>query len=306
MANSDVLDKKALDSATRYMGGVAWLTIVYALLVSTSYLAVVAMALIGTLSLALAVPLVSVLTYFNYTVLHESAHGSISGGRQSMRWVNEALGYLAAWILMIPLTAHRFEHMAHHRHTNDSSADPDFHIGQMRNSLPAAVSATVRAMVRQFTYYRTNRWASAAWRQNLVLCVEIAAALLPRIAIMAAGYWVEGLALFVLAWLLGATLLLYLFAYIVHRPHEAAGRYVNTSTILPPHWLKTPVTWLWVFQNYHSIHHLYPRVPFYKYAALYEDIEDILAAKGAPVYRLTSGGLEARNQRATAGAEHRV
>ena len=199
---------------------------------------------------------------------------------------------MAAWILMIPLTAHRQEHVAHHRHTNDEPADPDFHIGQMRNSPGAAARATLRACVSQFSYYSENRWATAPAKEKVHLCLEVAAALIPRLAMMVSGYWIEGLALFVLAWLIGATVLLYLFAYIVHRPHQQIGRYVDTSTILFPQPLHKLLTWLWLYQNYHSIHHLFPRVPFYKYAKLYEDMEDIMAAKGAPVYRITLRGLE--------------
>ena len=274
------------------MGVLAWPTVVLALVVGVSYMATVAMTLTGLLSLWLAVPLVALLTYLNYTVLHEAVHGSISGNHRSLRWINEALGYLAAWILMIPLTAHRHEHVAHHRHTNDKMDDPDFHVGQMCNSLSSPVRATLRACISQFSYYSKNRWKKAPAKQNLCICLELAAALIPRLAVLAAGYWVEGLALFVLAWLIGASVLLYLFAYIVHRPHEQAGRYVNTSTILLPRSVHTPLTWLWMFQNYHSIHHLFPRVPFYKYARLYQDIEGILAAKGAPVYRITLRGLE--------------
>ena len=292
MTQTDVLDRKALASASRYMGEVAWLTIILGLVFGAGYVATVAMALTGTLSLFVAVPLVALLTYLNYTILHESVHGSISGNRRSLRWVNKAMGYVAAWILMIPLTAHRHEHTAHHRHTNDGAADPDFHIGRMRNSLPAAVWATIRTALAQFSFYSKNRWQNATTKQNLVLCLEVGAALAPRLAILAAGYWVEFLALFVFAWLIGATVLMYLFAFIVHRPHEKLGRYEDTSTILLPRPLHTLVTWLCLFQNYHSIHHRFPRVPFYRYAALYEEIQDVMEAKGAPVYRITLRGLE--------------
>ena len=48
----------------------------------------------------------------------------------------------------------------------------------------------------------------------------------------------------------------------------------------------------WGFQNYHAIHHLFPRVPFYHYAKIYDEIEAVMAEKGAPVYRLTLRGLE--------------
>jgi beta-carotene hydroxylase len=289
---TDPLDQKAVASASQHMGMVAWPTIILGLMLGVSYIATVVTTLTGFLSLWLAVPLVAALTYFSYTVLHESVHGSITGNDQSLRWLNKVLGYMAAWIVMIPLTAHRHEHMAHHRYANDETNDPDFHIGNMRGSLLAPVHAALQAWVSQFSYYRKNRWTDAPPRQNLYLCLEVTAALLPRLAVLWAGYWVEGLALFVLGWLIGAIVLLYLFAYVVHRPHEQLGRYIDTSTILIPGSLGTLFTCLWLFQNYHSIHHLFPCVPFYHYPKLYKEIEEIMVAKGAPVYRATACGLE--------------
>jgi len=292
VSKTDRLDRQAVARARPYMGMVAWPTIVLGLALGVSYIVTVVMALGGLLSLWLAVPLVAALTYFSYTVLHESVHGSITGNARSLRWLNNALGYMAAWIVMIPLTAHRHEHRAHHRHANDEVTDPDFHAGNMWSSPLAPLRAALNAWVRQFGYYRENRWTDAPPRENLYLCLEVAAALLPRVSVLFAGYWVEGLALFVLAWLIGAIVLLYLFAYVVHRPHEQIGRYVDTSTILIPGPLGTLLTGLWLFQNYHSIHHLFPRVPFYHYAKLYKEIEEIMAAKDAPIYRVTVRGLE--------------
>lgn len=293
MSKTDLLDRQAVASARQYMGMVAWPTIILGMVLGASYIATVLMALLGFLALWLAVPLVAVLTYASYTVLHESVHGSITGNHQSLRWLNKALGYMAAWIVMIPLTAHRHEHTAHHRYTNDELRDPDFHVGQMRNSRLAMALAVVRAIVCQFRYYSENRWRKAPFKEKVHLCLEVAAAILPRLAVIVAGYWVEGVALFVLGWLIGAIILLYLFAYVVHRPHEQVGRYVDTSTILLPRPLHGLLTWLWLFQNYHSIHHLFPRVPFYKYAKLYGELEDIMLAKGAPIHRVSIRGLKA-------------
>lgn len=292
MTYADELDQRAIASARRYMGFVAWPTVILGLVLGVSYAATVAMVLTGLVSLWLAVPLMALITYLSYTVLHESVHGSITGNHRSLRWLNQALGYMAAWIVMIPLSAHRHEHIAHHRYANDEANDPDFHVSNMRSSPLAAVRAAVKGCARQFSYYSENRWAKAPARQNLYLCLEVAAAVIPRLAVLAAGFWVEALMMFVLAWLIGAIVLLYLFAYVVHRPHQRVGRYVDTSTILLPGPLQTLLTWLWMYQNYHSIHHLFPRVPFYKYAKLYEDIEEIMLAKRAPVYRITLRGLE--------------
>jgi beta-carotene hydroxylase len=44
---------------------------------------------------------------------------------------------------------------------------------------------------------------------------------------------------------------------------------------------------LWGYQDYHSIHHLFPKVPFYRYRRLFNEIADRMDQMGAPVYRLT-------------------
>ena len=291
MTQSDVLDQKAVAAAKKYMNDIAWPTVILGVAVAISYVVAVTLTLAGVLSLWLSVPLVAVLTYASYTVAHDSIHGSISGNHPSLRWLNRAMGYLAAWVLMIPLTVHRHEHMDHHRHTNDRHKDPDYAVAGMRDSFFGAVKAAAQIVYGQFSHYYRYRWNKAPARQNIVLFVEIVAAAVPRVAVFASGFWLEGLLLFGVAWLIGVMVLLYLFAYIVHRPHDQVGRYIDTSTIVLKGPLGPLLTWLWCYQNYHTIHHLFPRVPFYRYARLYDEIEEILVAKGTPIYRVTARGL---------------
>jgi beta-carotene hydroxylase len=294
MQNTDALDQAAQFQAKTYMGKIAWPTVILGSAVFTSYIAVLALVATGGLSLLLALPLITVLTYAAYTVMHEAVHGSISGSVSSMRWLNDVMGYLAGWILMIPLTAHRHEHLAHHRNTNQPDSDPDYVIAGMTQSPLHAVAAALRTLRNQYKYYFSVRWRVAPRSQNLRFCLEIAAALSLRLAFMAQGLWLEGAVLFVVGSLGGVIVVMYLFAYIVHKPHTAVGRYVDTSTIALPGPMGKLVTALWGFQNYHSIHHLFPRVPFYSYQKLYQDIEDIMIAKGAPIYSVHSSGLKRR------------
>jgi beta-carotene hydroxylase len=65
------------------------------------------------------------------------------------------------------------------------------------------------------------------------------------------------------------------------------GPYVDTSTIVIPRLLSTLLRVLWGYQDYHSIHHLFPKVPFYRYRRLFNEIADRMDQMGAPVYRLT-------------------
>jgi len=245
----------------------------------------------GVVSLALAFPVMAILTYAADTVLHDAAHGSISGSNTSLRWLNEAMGYMAAWILMIPLTAHRHEHLAHHRNTNKPDGDPDFVVANMARSPLHAAWAALQIFFGQFKYYYKHRWNRGPRSQDVQLTLEVCAALIPRLAFIAVGFWLEGLALFVFAWIAGVALLMFLFAYIVHTPHESVGRYVDTSTFVVNGVLGNVVTALWGYQNYHSIHHLFPRVPFYYYRHLFSEIEDTMIAKGAPIYQLNARGV---------------
>ncbi len=294
MQQNNYLDQQALDAARQYMGGFAWPTVIFAGAVCGGYLVTVLLAIAGLLPLWLASPLAAILTYLAYTVLHESVHGTISGSNPSLRRVNDALGYMAAWILMIPLTAHRHEHLAHHRNTNQPEGDPDFVMSKFLDSPLHLIRTAPRVFWGQYQYYLGNRWGRGPRSQDIALCLEIVAMLVPRAAVFAAGFAVEGVSLFLLAWLIGVSMVIYLFAYIVHRPHDAIGRYVDTSTILVEGPLEKVVTWLWVYQNYHSIHHLFPRVPFYRYPALFDQIERTMLARGAPIYRLGLRGLQLR------------
>jgi beta-carotene hydroxylase len=287
------LELQALERAKTYMGDFAWPTVGLGFAVFAGYLATPALVVAGYLPLPPAVALMALLTYLAYTVLHEAAHGSISGSHNRLRWLNELMGYLAAWMIMLPLTAHRHEHLAHHRHTNNPEQDPDFIVARFRQVPWRAWELVFRLTWQQFAVYLRLRRYRGARRQDLYLCLEVLAAVVPRVAFCAAGFWVEGLALFAVAWIIGVTALLYLFAYIVHTPHEVQGRFVDTSTILVPKGVFGKlITLAWVYQNYHAIHHLYPRVPFYRYPALFADIEGTMVAHGAPIYRLGWRGLE--------------
>ena len=299
MEKKDNLDLVALEAAKQHMGSFAWPTVVLGIVLLATYLATPALVVMGVMPLLIAIPLMGFVTYASYTVLHDAAHGSISGSHTSLRWVNETMGYIAAWIFMMPLTAHRHEHLAHHRHANRPDEDPDFVVADMTRSPFHALRAATRIYTGQFSYYLKQRWNKGPRSQNLYLCLELFAALAPRLAFVAAGFWVEGLALFAIGWLLGIALVMYLFAYIVHTPHQSVGRYVDTSTLVIDGLAGKLVTLLWGFQNYHSIHHLFPRVPFYTYRAVFEEIEPVMLAKGAPIYHL---GFHGRQQKEAVSA----
>ncbi|GAA5314985.1 MAG: hypothetical protein AseanaTS_01890 [Candidatus Pelagadaptatus aseana] len=285
-------DHQALKVASEHMGQLAWPTAIYASSVLLGY------ALLIVFTLQQLIPLWAValgsalLTYLAYTTLHESAHNNISGKYAQWRWLNEALGYLSAMVLCMPLTAHRVEHLAHHRFTNDPDTDPDAILAGCGNSPIKVFTTAIHLLIRQYSYYLDTRWGKAPTKEKCIFLAEVCAAITFRGMFIALGLWQEALALFVIGNIGGLGITLYLFAYIVHHPHTQTARYEGTSTIRVPGKMNSLLTGLWVYQNYHSIHHLFPKVPFYRYRQVFDRIEPIMREKNAPVYRLTWRGLQ--------------
>jgi beta-carotene hydroxylase len=44
------------------------------------------------------------------------------------------------------------------------------------------------------------------------------------------------------------------------------------------------VNWLYMFQNFHLIHHLFPRIPFYLYPKAFRQLKPVLDREKAHVY----------------------
>ena len=49
------------------------------------------------------------------------------------------------------------------------------------------------------------------------------------------------------------------------------------------------VNWLYMFQNFHLVHHLFPRIPFYKYGSAFRDLKPVLDQEQAHIYEYDFG-----------------
>jgi len=285
--NSSSLDRDAMRQAKLAMGGTAWPTIGLALAIAVFYGLNFAAVASGQLGYVAGFFVSGILVYASYTILHETVHSNVSGFGQPARWYNEVLGYGSGFIMAIPLTIHRINHLAHHRTTNDPETDPDMVMAIEGRPGPISLFVvSIRSIVKQYTFFLGPAWPTTTKRDRILAAVEIAVSVGVRSALALAGYPMEVLVLTVLANVLGNFIIVALFAVAVHHPNTERGRYVDTSTIILPAWVNGPVTWLWLWQNYHSVHHLFPRIPFYRYREVFERIETIMTARGAPIHRI--------------------
>jgi beta-carotene hydroxylase len=215
--------------------------------------------------------LVATLTCFaGFTPVHEAAHGNVHHWRP----LNDAVGHACATLLTGALLPYRFLHREHHRHTNVDGADPDLWGGR-----GATWALPLRWLTQDVGYlwFYGRRWRQRPLleRANLVISLALYVVVL-GVALWAGPRWLLAV---VAGWFVPARLALLAlactFAWLPHAPHTATSRYQSTTVRSHP-----LLTWLLLGQNFHGLHHIYPRVPFYRMASTWRAIHPEMQARG--------------------------
>ncbi len=285
--NHSTANRRAIVVAKRYMGEFAWPTVLLTMLVVGAFIANLALFIAGVVPWWLATLVYAALTYMAYTPLHEATHANIHGDHASLKWLNDACGFVVAPIIMIPYASHTVEHFTHHRYTNQQGKDPDYMLHKMGDGGWAFLVTGLQFFWLQNRFLYATRWHKVSGRERLIYLGEIVFSVSWRIALVA---WVATpaiVALLIVGYFLGGFFTAYWFAYRPHLPYRDAERYRNTCSMIMPRWMK-PFEWFWLGQNLHSIHHLFPRVPFYRYHAIHREIEPILRAEQTPIIGIFS------------------
>lgn len=285
--DSAALNKQAIASAKQYMSKTAWPTIALTLAVVGAFVCTLFLFAKGILPAWAALLSVATLTYMSYTPLHEAVHNNIQGQRDDRKWLNNLCGYLVAPIIGIPYSSHRVEHFTHHRYTNQPEKDPDFIVSNMQKGFIPFIVSGLRFQWLQASYFASHHWNKASLQERLIYCAELAVSVGWRIAFILLVSQLATVLVVVMGYYAGALFTAYWFAYRPHHPYKETERYRNTNSLMMPTWMK-PLEWLWLGQNLHSIHHLFPRVPFYHYHALHREIAHIMQAHGTPMIDIFS------------------
>lgn len=275
------MNRQAIAAAKGYMGSVAWPTVAFTVAVVTAFIVHLTLFALGMIPAWLALVLTAALTYMSYTPLHEAAHGNINGTEESRQWLNDLCGYLVAPIIFLPYASHRHEHFTHHRFTNQADKDPDYVVSGLGKSFTTAVAAVFLFLWVQISFFARHHWHTSTLYERTVYCAELAVGIGWRVLFIVLIDQAGAALVILLGYLMGAFFTAYWFAYRPHLPYEETKRYRNTNSMIMPSWMK-PLEWFWLGQNLHSIHHLFPKVPFYRYHALYNEIEPVLHAHSTP------------------------
>jgi beta-carotene hydroxylase len=262
--------------AQKFIGGFPLLMVVWGLGGFIVWLALWPLVILGHFPLWLGGVIATVILSACYLPSHEAEHGNIGRPKKPFRWLNELIGHLSMFPLLIPYRLHRAVHLKHHAYANNPDKDPDFH--HMADNIAGAV--------RQ-AWLSTQPTANAALQDGVLddgpakdkLIIE--ALVVTRIAwILMATLALSGYALelFALWWLPRQIAMIYTILTLSWAPHHPAreqGRYRDTRG-----WVSPVGTILSSGMEYHLVHHLFPSIPLNKTPAAYRALKPLLEKEG--------------------------
>ena len=215
--------------------------------------------------------------YLLFSIMHEALHRSVSSNSR----LNNFFGRVSLMLLIpaAPFEIARWAHFRHHRFTSNEE-DPD-------NFIHHAKWWQIPLRWPNFDLYYLYRFLRDAGEQKkrhntpaLIATAGIFAVVIGTLTYL--GYGMEVLYLWLLPTRIALALIALVFVCLPHYPATITSQeneYQATTIRRGWEWLLTP---LFVYQNYHLIHHLYPAAPFYNYIKIWHlKYEELIAREPA-------------------------
>ncbi|WP_337188304.1 fatty acid desaturase [Phenylobacterium sp.] len=269
---------------------VAWPTLVLAVALPTTLLSVIHLGFTGVIPLWACTPILTVVSYAHYSLVHESIHGNVVSKPTRLAWINTVVGWIGALGMGAGWPALQRTHLLHHAHTN-TERDPDIFVKgtfvqlliKWLVMLPMSLTPLFALrFINAERYRRLGTILSPAEIAQVSAVTVFTLALL--VAAVATGHVLDWLMLWFLPTRLGVLILNIFFQWAPHHPFDRTERYHNTRISLWP-----GGAFLLLQQNLHLMHHLWPSVPFYNYGRLFRALRPVLVAEGSRIEGLMVG-----------------
>jgi len=275
------------DYASIWQGSVsniAWGTLFLFACIIFAYVFVVTYTLVGQVSYPVATLICSYLAFASFTVMHDAGHGSIFKMGSRFKPIESLIGWIASIpMVIVPYRIFQKIHDRHHAFTNDPERDPDY-IPEQKTWFRLLLSlyyTPIKYHVMSLTSLRKIKVIRNTYASSIAYMIGLYGVL---IALAVNGYVLEVMCFALIPVGVALFFLVMFFDYVPHHPHKSLGRYQNTR-IFEGRVLNV----LLLGQNYHLIHHLYPRLPWYQYEGVYKNILPELERNGAPIESVGSG-----------------
>ncbi|MBT8220632.1 MAG: fatty acid desaturase [Bacteroidia bacterium] len=275
----------------QFSSKVAYPTIVMTIVAVAVYVMISIAVIQGAIHYGWAILINSIMAYLLFTSMHEAGHLNISGKHTSLRWIDEIIGWVSGIPLLAPFYTFRTIHFRHHAFTNDPEKDPDHWLASKNFFALLFHSTTI------FPVYLIKGLQLLLFEPKIPRKVKkdlrIGYVGLAVIVMMIVGLsmiigWGMVLKIWILPAIVAQIFLAITFDWLPHHPHEERDRYQNTRIIDIP-----GLNLFMLGQNYHLIHHLYPKIPFYNYKEFYHEHQDTFKEKGTEIIEV------GKNQNAT-------
>jgi len=253
--------------------------------------------------------------YVCFTPLHDASHGSVSLNGS----INKLVGMLAALTLFYPsYEGFKLMHLRHHAYTNDPINDPDYYSNSNYILLLPfkwltqpiyyhyyfikLISNTIK---KKYLIYRKKNTKSKFITNGFIKQQTIMNYIKSQVGIILGlmtnwillflfsinGYFTTMFILWVLPANIALTILAGVLDYLPHKPHTTLGKdnqYKASHMIDGIYNLNDGnssrlLSILLLNHNYHNIHHLYPKIPFYRYHKIWNENKDELIKRGAVI-----------------------
>jgi beta-carotene hydroxylase len=270
--------------ARRHMGFVAWPTVIMTASALAAAAASSAAALMGWWPYWAAMLFNAYMFLMLFMGVHEALHRGISGDDKRYLWLNDLVGWVCGMVTLIPYRGYDVMHMVHHRYTNDPDRDPDY---WCKSNSPILLVARFFTLTPHYVWKMTDLgfhkqpgtrrkfWISAAHHSTAW-------------GLFIAGFWGGWAYQVFMLWLaptiLNVAFIAVIFNWLPHRPHNSQERYTDSSVFLLPRPIHDLATRLDMFQTYHLMHHLFPRMPFYRLQRAFHEMRPLLEEEGAPIH----------------------
>ena len=278
-----------LNVAKENIGNTAYVTIFLFLFTSASVIGLQILFINNILPYWAHLIISSYLFYCMYTPLHEAIHGNISGKNKKLTLLNNVIGSLSAYFYLHSYTQHKWSHLRHHKYANDPRLDPDYIIkGSNWGSI--ILRSFFLLLIKDFFYAPRDEIKNEPGTRRAMNIGSFESLMPIVLIIILTNYlnlpWYHFIISYVIPLLFAVTLLGVFFDYLVHMPHKSNEKFGDTNVIRIKSWLDYPMTMIWLFQNYHGIHHLFPRIPFYRYKKVFVASEKNLEKLGLPIFTI--------------------
>lgn len=227
----------------------------------------------------LTVPMGAAVTFLMFSVLHESTHHAISTNTR----LNNLFGHISVPFVVVwatyPLV--KFIHIEHHRNTNEpKSIDPDAWCDE-----GPAWQLPLRWVTIDLWYvaFYLRRLKDRPRLEVATTFTVFTAAWAVLVALMATGHTTQLVWAFFVPNRFGILVLAWWFDYLPHHgltKTQREDKYQATRVRVGGEAVLTP---LFVYQNYHLVHHLHPSIPFYRYVRAWRRNEEAYLDRNAAI-----------------------